>query len=311
MKKEQTVAEAATIDLNDVTAFARVVETGSFTGAAKKLGLPKSAVSRRVSRLEGALGVRLLRRTTRQLALTDAGTRYHQSAIAALAGLSEAAAVVSSLQEEPQGLVRFTAPPEMPAVVSEAMTVFIRKYPRVRIELDLTSRIVDLVAEGFDFALRAGVLRNSSLIARKIHTAAFVLVAAPSYLKLRPAPKTDADLDAHDCVLFRPQNGKSRWTLTGPEGERAVYVTGPTGTDDLNFVRDLALAGAGIALIPLQSCGEDLHKKRLVRILPDYRGMMSSFYLVYPAGRHVPQRVSLFRDHMYEALKKAFSKTCG
>lgn len=300
----QTVAALATIDLNDVAVFVRVVDGGSFTRAAEQLGLPKSAVSRRVARLEEALGARLLQRSTRRLHLTEAGTRYHQHATQALATLGDAATEIGELQDEPRGSVRLTAPPDLAFdYLTEPLAKFAKQYPKVAVELVLTVRRVDLVAEGVDFALRAGTLRDSSLIARRIVVTPLVPMAAQSYVARRGLPRQPEELARHDCILFRPENGRNRWTLIGPHGERTVSVTGPLAADDMRFVRELTLTGIGIGLIPMSTLAKPSQKKRLVRVLPEWCGPGGSLYLVYPAARHVPQRVMLLREHLFEHLR--------
>jgi DNA-binding transcriptional LysR family regulator len=303
---EQSVASIATIDLNAVSVFVRVVETGSFTLAARELGMPKSAVSRRVARLEQALGVRLLQRTTRRVTLTDAGTNYHRQAARALTTLSEASAAVSLEQEEPRGLVRLTAPADLtPELFGAWIAEFCARYPLVQVELDLTQRRVDLIAEGYDFALRAGVLADSSFIARKIVSSSLVLAASPGYLEKRGTPRRPSDLEGHACLMFRAQNGRSRWTLTGPKGEVSVDVTGPVIVNAPAFAAVLARAGAGIGLVPDHEIGKDLADGRLVSVLPGYSIAGGGLYLVYPAARHVPQRVVLLREFLFERIRAA------
>lgn len=292
--------------MNAVTVFVRVVDAGSFTLAARELGLPKSAVSRRVARLEQALGVRLLQRTTRRMTLTDAGTSYHREASRALATLSEASTTVSREQEEPRGFVRLTAPADLePELFAALIAEFCARYPLVQVELELTQRRVDLIAEGFDFALRAGVLTDSSFIARKIASAELILVASPGYLEKRGVPRRPSDLEGHACMMFRAQNGRGRWTLTGPKGKRSVDVTGPVIVNTPAFAHVLVLAGAGIGLAAGHACAKDLADGRLVRVLPGYSIAGGGLYLLYPAARHVPQRVVLLREFLFERVRAA------
>jgi DNA-binding transcriptional LysR family regulator len=304
---KQIVPPVDTIDLNAVAVFARVVQARSFTGAAAQLGLPKSAVSRRVAALEQALGARLLHRTTRKLHLTDAGARYYNQAVQALDGLNDAARVLSSEQAEPQGTVRITAPSDLQQYgFAQAISHFARSYPRVRIEIELTTRFVDLVAEGFDLALRGtSTLRDSSLISRRITETPMFLIASPAYVDRHGAPKTPAELALHDCIAYRPQGKTARWPITGPRGERAVEVRARFGVDDVSFAADLARRGSGIAFVPSEVCREDLARGRLVRILPEYRGPLGALFLIYPAARFVPQAVRLLREHLYESLRAA------
>jgi DNA-binding transcriptional LysR family regulator len=291
-------------DLNDVVAFVRVVEAGSFTGAAAQLGLPKSAVSRRVARLEEALGVRLLQRTTRSLHLTDAGVAYHARAAGALSTLSEARDVATEATGEPRGTVRLTAPVDMGGgVVAEVLTKFAREFPRVCVDVELTARLVDLVAEGFDLAIRAGQLRDSSLVARRLAEAQMVLVASPEYLKRRGTPRTPADLAKHECILWRSRQGEAKWSLEGPRGTETVVVRGSLAGDDFTFVRAVAAQGGGVGLVPVPGTAPDFEAGRLVPVLTDYHGPSSPVHLVYPSARFLPQRVAVLRDFLIQNFR--------
>jgi DNA-binding transcriptional LysR family regulator len=304
VNQERTVAPKGTIDLNDIRVFARVVEARSFSLAAKQLGLPKSAVSRRVARLEDALGAQLLQRTTRRLHLTDAGARYHQQAMHALAALSDAADDLGVMQQEPRGTVRLTAPLNLVLQdLARPIAEFNRLYPRVTVELVLTSRFVDLVAEGFDFALRAGILQDSSLVAKKIFSSSLVLMAAESYVQRRGAPNTPEELGNHDCVLYKAEAGRNRWVLHGPIGERTLTVTGTVSADDLGVVVALVHEGAGIGLVPAERSQVAGAAGKVVRVLPGWHGPPGGLYIVYPPAPHVPQRVRLLQDHLYESLR--------
>lgn len=291
------------MNLNEIAVFARVVELGSFTRAAEQLGVPKSSVSRAVARLEERLGVRLLARSTRTLRLTDAGIAYHQRITAALGLIDDAEHEVAHLQDAPRGLLRITAPYDAGVgFLAEITARFTARHPGVHVETVLTSRTVDLIAEGFDLALRAGQLRDSSLIARKLGAVESRLFAAPAYLEARGTPDTPADLGRHACLLFRGQNGKARWRLDGPAGAVQVEVAGPIGADDLSFVRAAALAGGGIALLPWFLCADDVAAGRLVRVLPAYEQTGAAIYVVHPPGEHLPRRVAVFRDFLIKSL---------
>ena len=291
------------MDLNKVAIFVRVVEAQSFTAAATALGVPKSTVSRSVAQLEESLGVRLLQRTTRKLSLTDAGSTYYERGSRALADLAEAGSAVSEMQGTARGTVRVTAPVDLGlGVLGELITLFVRRHPGIRVELDLSARTVDLVAEGFDLALRAGRLNDSSLVARKLGTIAARLFATPAYLGRRGTPRSVAELASHDCVLFRPRGEKPEWQLIGPSGAESVEVTGPIAANDLSFVQKMVLAGMGIGLVPWLLCDHSPERKQLVRVLPEYSAPGGALHLVYPSSRHVPQRVAIFRDFMIESL---------
>jgi DNA-binding transcriptional LysR family regulator len=296
--------------LNHVAVFVRVVETGSFTAAARALGLPKSSVSRSVSRLELELGVRLLQRTTRSVHLTDAGHAYYDKVSRALSEMQEAQTAVSDMQATPQGVVRVTAAVDIgSSVLAGLVASFLRKHPDIHVEMVLTGRFVNLVEEGVDLAVRAGKLDDSSLVARKVGTVEARLLVAPGYLKRKGTPKTVADLARHDCVLFRARRGQLSWELTGPKGVEKVDVTGKVSADDFAFVRQMMLAGSGIGLVPWTTCAQDTERGRLVRLLPEYAAPGGALHVVYPSARYVPQRVALLRDFLVQGLLERAS-TC-
>jgi DNA-binding transcriptional LysR family regulator len=295
------------MDLNRLALFVRVADTGSFTKAAAALGMRKSSVSRGVAKLEEEVGVRLLHRTTRKLTLTDAGRSYFERVRQSIEGVDEATAAVRELGHEPQGLVRVTAVPEFGnRGLADMIVRFLRRYPKISIELVLTSRSVDLVEEEIDIALRAGILRDSSLIARKILSTDMHLFAAPSYLLRRGKPKTLADLAAHDCVLYRPQAGKNVLQMTGPKGNESVEVTGPIGADEMSFNRNAVIAGAGIGLLPALSVAKQVERGEIVRVLPAYDVQGGALYVVSPASRHQLTRVKLLRDFLVANLASIF-----
>jgi DNA-binding transcriptional LysR family regulator len=294
---------ASDVDLNRVAVFLRVVELQSFTAAAEALGLPKSSVSRSVARLEEELGVQLLQRTTRTVQLTDAGRLYFEESSRALSALEEARERLSQLDSRPQGAVRITAPVDLGALVLAALaTRFVRRTPGITLEFLLTGRIVNLVEEGVDLAVRAGPLRDSSLIARRVNGLEAWLFASPAYLDARGTPTSLTDLASHDCVLFRPKRGQGEWTLNGTAGQTRVTVRGQVAADDFTFLREAVLSGAGIGLLPAVQCEQDLARGRLVRLLPAYSGPSAPLHVVWPASRHVPKRVVLVREWLVKSL---------
>jgi DNA-binding transcriptional LysR family regulator len=186
-------------------------------------------------------------------------------------------------------------------VLADIGTRFVRRNPGITLEFLLTARMVNLVDEGVDLAVRAGPMRDSSLRARRVNGLEARLVAAPAYLEAHPAPARLEELSQHDCVLFRPRRGRSEWALVGPGGPERVEVRGPIGADDFTFVRAAALAGAGIALLPSLLCEQDVARGKLVRVLPTYGTGASPLHVVWPAARHVPQRVQLVREWLVAA----------
>ena len=300
------------MDLNRVSAFVRVVHDGSFTAAAKSLGLPKSSISRSVAQLEQDLGIRLLHRTTRQLHLTDAGAAFYERVARALTDIDEATVAASDTQAELSGAVRVTAPVDLGIfALAPIVARFVRKHPKIRVDLQLTGRVVDLVAEGFDLAVRAGPLRDSSLIARRVGDLESVAYASPKYLARRGEPKTVAELAKHDCVLFRSTVGIARWELSDVAGvKESVEVTGSVATDDMSFVRAAVMSGCGIGLLPTFLCARAENTGRVIRVLPDWSLNSAVLHLAYPSSRFVPQRVVVLREFFLRELGKV-GKQCA
>ncbi len=297
--------------LNLVSVFTRVVEQGSFTAAAAALHIPKSSVSRAVSRLEETLGVRLLQRTTRKLGLTQAGERYLAEVRGPMERVAEASSEISEMGRKPRGLVRVSiAPPLGDSLLTDIFVEFARAYPAIRVELVVVSRRVNLVEEGIDMALRAGKLDDSSsLVARKVAMGELGLYAAPSYLARRPAPRRFSELALHDAVVHKSASGIVPWRLSGPRGVEQVDVTGRVVADDLATVRLLALGGLGIALMPDAAVRTDLERGALARVLPAYTLRGAAVHLVSVPLRHVPTRVRLLRDFLLREIPKRLSGT--
>jgi len=296
------------MDYNRVALFVRVVECGSFTAAAARAALPKSTVSRAVARLEEDLGVRLLQRTTRTLALTGAGQAFFDAVAGSVSAIDEADQAARDHGVAPRGPVRVTAPPDFGLLAAE-LARFSRRCPLIRLELTLTSRYVDLVGEGFDLAVRAGQLADSSLVARRVGATEMGLVAAPAYLRRRGRPRSLDDLPAHDFVLYRANGGRATLQLAGPDGERAIEVAGALVADDLPFCRNLVAAGAGIALLPLYAVAALLDQGALEPVLPAWTYGGASLYVVLPSARYVPARVALVRDFLVETLGRKLAES--
>jgi DNA-binding transcriptional LysR family regulator len=295
------------IDLNDVATFVRVADGQGFTAAARALGVPKSTVSRSLARLERELGVRLLHRTTRALALTEAGRAYYARVREAVTGVAEATADVVDMGKEPRGTIRVTAPVDVgQALLADAVAGFAARYPQVRFELSLTSRVVDLVAEGFDLAVRASPLRDSSLVARRLGSAGMGLYASPAYLKRRGMPKTVGELALHEFIGFRMTATRGPLVLETDAQKERVSVTGAIEADDLLFVHRLIVTGAGIGLLPmfLPSRTWRSGREALTRVLPAWTLRGPALSLVAPSARHEPRRVKLFREFLLAEAKR-------
>lgn len=304
------------LDLNQVSAFVRVMEAGSFTEAARALGLPKSSVSRRVTALEKSLRVRLLQRSTRKLVATEAGRLYFERARAALSGLSDASAAATDMSREIAGPVRFTAGDDNTGHLVSLIGEFLRRYPKVQLDVVLTPRRVDLVAEGFDLALRAGALVDSSLIVRRLGRTGQALFASREYLRQAGTPTRLSDLSKHRFVLFGEPTQREQLRLTGPAGEETIRINGPLIVHDMAFAADAVAAGIGIALIPEAYFGWAIKGglragwKELVRLLPDYSLPGAELSLVSPPVAYEPARVGLLRDFLTDELRPML-KACA
>lgn len=293
------------LDMNAAIVFVRVAQAGSFRGASKSLGMPKTSVSRKVAELEARLGVQLLRRTTRQVALTDAGLAYVDAAQSAIAHLEAAEEAASRQQREPHGRVRVTAPsPLGHAALATHLAEFLRLHPKVEVQLHLTYRPVDLFSERFDIALRYGALPDSSLVAVPLGAAEQRIVASPAYLRAHEKPETLADLADHECLLFGVENPSLRatWTLVHGKRKTDVAVRGRFATDDLLALRAAVLAGLGLARLPTPLIAADLEGGALVSVLDGYTSVPTPLHLVHAGGRLLPARTRALIDFLVERM---------
>lgn len=294
------------VDLSDVEVFVRVVEANGFSAAARALRLPKSTVSRRVARLEDALGTRLLQRTTRSLSLTEAGREYHSRVSGALAAMEEAAALALQAQEHPHGAVRLAAPPDVGSELLPGLLAgFVERFPDVRVEVDLDPNAPGLVEGGYDLALRAGRPVDVTAATVRLQQVDFRLYAAPGYRDRRGLPEKPDELVGHACVLFRARNGRARWRLEGPGGEVEVVVGGSLSADDMTFVRRAAIAGVGVALLPELVGERAVATGRLCPVLPAFHSPGIPLYLVHPSATHVPLHVRVLRDFLLGGFPQA------
>jgi len=287
--------------LASIRAFTKVVAHGSFSEAARELRLSRSAVSKHVIDLEGALGVQLLNRTTRSASPTENGQAYYERCIAILADLQEADLLVGRLQAEPRGLLRVNAPMSFGTLhLGRAIAEFMERYPELQIQLILSDQLIDPVQEGFDVTLRIADLPSSNLIARKIVPAKRVVCASPSYLERRGMPQKPADLRAHDCLNYGHLATGNQWKLTGPDGDHWIPIPWTLCTNNAEILRDAAVKGLGIALLPTFIAGADLQQGTLSTILADYKAPELSLYAIYPPNRHLAVKVRVFIDFLVE-----------
>jgi len=296
------------MDYNDLALFVRVVESQSFTAAAQGAGVQRSSVTRCVARLEKALGVRLMHRTTHQRGVTEAGRALYERIRGSFDSIDEAAEVARDQGGQPSGIVRLTAPPGMSmGGLPEAVALFAQRYPEIRVEVHLTSRRLDLVREGIDLALRAGRLDDSSLVARRVGSIHSGVFAAPSYAQRRGRPSRPAELATHPCIHVRGSGDAASWTLVGPEGGEKVPVAGAIVSDDMAFIIGAVKAGAGICSLPLSFVAHEVAAQSLERLLPEHYLAGPTLSVVLPSGALVPSRVSLLRGFLVEQLTPRFS----
>ena len=281
-----------TPDLNLFPVFLAVAESSSMSGAARKLGMPKSSVSRGIGSLEESLDLQLFHRTTRQLSLTSAGTAFYERARGAMRAVQEALGSIPEQEEEPSGTLRLTVPVDLGLTfMPELVARFLARYPGVQLDVRVTNRTVDLVAEGFDLALRMGnKLADSSLVARRMTLLEAQAFAAPSYLSRRGTPRTVEELAAHDWAVFRVR--------PPPIAPKAIRLE----CDDFMFLREALRAGVGIGVMPSFVAADDVATGKLVRVVPRWSEAGGSMFLVHPQSQHLPRKVIAFRDFLKEFL---------
>lgn len=290
------------LDLNAVRVFVAVVEHGGFREAAAQLKQPKSTVSLRVADLEASLGQQLLRRTTRTVSLTEVGEAFYRQASQSLSSLADAVRTVKESESTPRGLLKVTAPPTFAELFMGGLIArFAREYPEVRLVLDLNDRYVDLVAEGFDVALRAGVLPDSSLKARLLGTSPMLCYASREYLARRGAPASPDALAEHDLIAFGTDERQVKWPFVVKK-ERKLFPLKPRFTlNSFVLIEQLARAGLGIARVPgglVQTRGSD----GLVEVLTDFAPPPAPMHAVFPPTQHVSPKVRAFLDFVTEHL---------
>jgi len=316
----QNAAQDAAPDLNDVALLVRVVQTASFSAAAKERGVPVSTVSRRIARLEARLGTRLLERTTRSLRLTDVGRTYFAHAERALDELMQGNRHVRAQHVVPRGRVRITSPVGLGPVITSTLAPYLLKTPLVSIELDLTERRVDLLSEEIDIAVRAGHVDSPDFVARKIVDARRYLFASKAYLDRRGRPKQLADLSSHDLIATRSSSSGAVWELFSglgaeggreTEGERAAG-NGPRRhrfafkprlfVNELMAARQAAISGIGITLLSSREGPSPGDHGELERVLPNFAGEKGGLWVLYRAHRSLTAAVRSCAEHLLASL---------
>lgn len=291
--------------LSDIAVFVEVVDSGSFTAAADRLGLSKSVVSKYVTRLEDRLGARLLNRTTRRLSLTEAGRTFYGRSRHALGEIEEAEAEVSRLQDEPRGELRLASPMSFGILhVAPLLPAFQARYPELTVDMVLDDRQVDLVDQGFDLAIRIGELPDSSLVARRLGPCRHVVCGTPEYFARHGVPQSPEDLAEHPAVVYRYQDSPAEWRFLDRDGQyRHVTIGARLQLNNSLAVREALLNGAGVTLTPTFVVGADIKAGRLKAVLTAYQSIEVSIYAVYPQRRHLSPKVRAFVDFIAERIQ--------
>lgn len=285
--------------LTGMAVFARVVESRSFSEAAKQLGLSKSAVSKAVARLEDRLGARLLNRTTRRVAPTEVGALFYEHCARVLAEAEEAERVVGAMHAEPRGVLKVNAPMSFGVLhLAPAIPDFLTLYPGLRVEMTLNDSFVDLLEEGFDLGVRIAALADSSLVARRLAKNRRVVCGAPDYFARRGEPKVPEDLRDHDCLGYTLLASNDGWRFDGPGGTRSIRISGSFAANNGEALKAAALAGTGLILTPTFLVGPELRSGLLRPVLVEYCTVETAIYAVYPSRRHLSAKIRAFVDFL-------------
>lgn len=291
----------------------QVVDSGSFARAAQALSLSNAAVTRQVAALEQHLGARLLNRTTRRLSLTDAGQEFCARARAVLEMIAEAQSSAAEGVARPAGVLRISAPLSFGLLrLADELPGFRARYPQLKLDIDLSDRVVDLANEGFDVALRIAASPEASLIARRIGPIDLLVCASPGYLRRRGMPRSPAELERHEVLSYKYLWSGDAWSFSDSAGnEVTVRVRPAVHATNGDLLRRLAVADGGILLQPDFLVAEELRHGRLVRLLQDYRAMQLNLYAVYLSHQHLPTRVRVFIDYLVERFAAVTAKAAG
>ncbi|NOY73078.1 MAG: LysR family transcriptional regulator [Gammaproteobacteria bacterium] len=288
------------LKIEEIQAFVYIVEASTITTAAKRLGVAKSAVSRRLSTLEEQLGVELFHRTTRKLVLTESGQGFYSRCLQILTDLKEAEHAVSQAHHELSGQLRVAAPLSFGVMhLGPAILEFQKQHPKLNFDIDFNDRQIDLIQEGFDVGIRIANLKDSSLIARKLAKMSTVVCASPSYIKQHGAPVTPEELVHHPCITYSYLKNPNHWSFINKQGdEKIIKVPRLIQANNGGFLTDAAIAGLGILRQPTFIAYESIANGRLLPVLQDFSIAGVNAYAIYPPTRHLSQRVRCFIDFL-------------
>lgn len=287
-------------------AFTQVVEQGSFASAARKINVSRSSVNKMVIQLENHLGVQLLYRTTRQVTPTDTGKAFYNRCLEILSSVEEAELAVSAQHREPQGILRINAPMSFGmSVLGSKIAEFMTRYKKIKIQLTLEDRFVDPISEGYDLVIRIGSLPDaSSLVVNPITVVPRVICAAPSYLNVRGIPKTIQDLKEHSCLHYGYLSSGSQWEFFHENKQEKIFVEGVLCCNNGEVLREAAIKGLGIVILPTFIVKDALKNGSLQTILPDYQLPELTLSVIYPINRHLSTKVQLFTQFLQEYFEE-------
>ncbi|WP_260260451.1 LysR family transcriptional regulator [Vibrio intestinalis] len=290
--------------LGAMRTFLSVIQTGSFSAAATELSSSQATISKKVAALEDKLGVKLLTRTSRKLSLTQAGQEYYNHCVAILQEIDEVEASVRSQVSSPKGQLRIAAPaPLARLLLAPLIGEFLREYPDIEVNLSIEERVIDLVAEGIDIAIRAKKLEDSSLIARPLFSNPLMLVASPDYLKKHGTPKQPKDLKSHSCIVYNFNRSLNNWHFKQNDDWLSVPVKGGVRSNSGETNLELALTGLGITQLPIWMMDKYLQSGELVQVLQDFPSDSVPINIIYPQNRYVPLKVRCFIEFIQEKLR--------
>jgi len=300
------------VKADDMVLFVQVVDEGSFSRVAEKLSLTNSVVSKRIARLEENLNAQLLYRTTRKLSLTDAGrTLYNKAKIAKIA-FQEAENAIAGYGDGMKGNIRITLPVvSANLILSDSIAEFCKKYPEISVDLQITNRLVDLIEEGFDLAIRTAELEDSSLIARRLIDSQWVICATPDYLKQYGIPQTPEELENHECLVYKFDNTSNNiWPLYIDGTEQLMPVHGRFNSNHLSAIKQATLSDLGIAFLPQALVYEEIQQNKLTQILQRFTRKKLGMYAIYPKTRQPDQKLKLLVTHLRESLHQKQAYYC-
>ena len=281
--------------------FSAVAKNGSFSKAAKKLSISKAMVSKHIKNLENSLSVRLFNRTTRKLNLTDAGSSYYEKVNIILSEIDETESAISQLNSEPKGKLKVMAQPSFGAFhLSRALSLYLKKYTEVTVNLELSHRIPDLVEENIDLAFHVGELNDSMYVSRRIASARRVICASPEYIKKNGMPKKPEDLLNHNCLIYMPRNDMGKWDFLDKGKRKKIKVTGDIQCNSGDALRVASIQSRGITQLPTYMVGLDIQAGRLEAVLEDFEPEKQPIYAIYNHRKYVSAKIKTFIDFIYD-----------